>query len=133
MIYHILFIILCQITIYFARWVLIRVPRSHSFFVLLLVFDFFYKHLTHREYCYHDNTVTKSARNCFKNILCQILPVNCPREVTKLNFWCVSRKSFLMNFTFKLQLKLKINSWRTRFFVQANSTSQFTLWWELRM
>ena len=66
--------------------------------------------------------ILKSARNCFKNILCKVLPVNCPREVTKLNYLCVF-KSFLEELFFSnLDLFWNMTShficyYRTRLFV----------------
>ena len=62
-----------QITIYFARWLVIRVPRDPVKFSCSLLFDFFYKHLTHRGSSYNDNTVTDDFEICQKFFLKQFL------------------------------------------------------------
>ena len=65
--------LLKQITIYFARWLVIRVPRDPVKFSCSLLFDFFYKHLTHRRSTYNDNTVTDDFEICQKFFLKQFL------------------------------------------------------------
>ena len=83
-----------QITIYFARWLAIRVPRDPVKISCSLLFDFFYKNLTHRGYCYNDNTVTDDFEICQKFFLKQYLPLVFPFKISKLSFSLDSRRLF---------------------------------------
>ena len=101
-----------QITIYFARWLAVRVPRDPVKISCSLLFDFFYKHLTHRGYCYNDNTVTDDFEICQKFFLKQYLPLVFPLKISKLSFSLDSRRLFSrFSWSRNIFLILEIISW----------------------